>query len=301
MFTIKFFWDGEMELYQRKQRKTYPVLGSRFLTVVIVSEPSNFVRRQTVRATWLKLGKNKVDYKHYFVVGGAGLAKETSDLLGREQSTYNDMIILPVLVDTYRTLTNKVLETFVWLHKNGAFFKYVLKCDEDTFVRVDDVIAVLKESGKERLYWGFFNGRARVKKSGKWKENKWILCDYYLPYALGGGYVLSASLLHYIAENAKNLSVFSSEDVSVGVWLASVAGVQRVHDPRFDTEFTSRGCSNSYLVTHKRSEDDLQQLAATLQSTGKLCRSEYHTRSSYMYNWDVPPSQCCLRGNSSVP
>lgn len=60
-------------------------------------------------------------------------------------------------------------------------------------------------SSMRELYWGFFNGRAQVKRAGPWRETDWILCDYYLPYALGGGYVLSQGLVKFIADNANYL------------------------------------------------------------------------------------------------
>lgn len=51
--------------------------------------------------------------------------------------------------------------------------------------------------------------------------------------------------------------VFRNEDVSIGAWLAGLS-VQYVHDPRFDTEFRSRGCNNQYIVTHKQTPDSLK-------------------------------------------
>ena len=32
-------------------------------------------------------------------------------------------------------------------------------------------------SKNEGLYWGFFDGRAPVQKTGKWAEMDYILCD----------------------------------------------------------------------------------------------------------------------------
>lgn len=55
------------------------------------------------------------------------------------------------------------------------------------------------------LYWGYFHGNAKIKTSGKWKESDWIVCDRYVPYALGGGYILSKSLITYMARNADQL------------------------------------------------------------------------------------------------
>lgn len=50
---------------------------------------------------------------------------------------------------------------------------------------------------------------------------------------------------------------FRSEDVAVGAWLAGL-DVRYVHDPRFDTEFRSRGCNNQYIITHKQSPESFE-------------------------------------------
>lgn len=95
--------------------------------------------------------------------------------------------------------------------------------------------------------------------------------------------------------------LYNSEDVSVGVWLSAVANVTRQHDPRFNTEFVSRGCSNTYLVTHKHDETAMRKMFVTLNKSGRLCDIEYKTRNSYIYNWNVPPSRCCIRNDSNIP
>jgi galactosylxylosylprotein 3-beta-galactosyltransferase len=51
------------------------------------------------------------------------------------------------------------------------------------------------------LYWGYFAGDGEIQSQGRWKEDKWFLCDRYVPYALGGGYVISSSIVDYIANN----------------------------------------------------------------------------------------------------
>ncbi|MGH0190481.1 UNVERIFIED_CONTAM: hypothetical protein FKN15_046848, partial [Acipenser sinensis] len=87
---------------------------------------------------------------------------------------------------------------------------------------------------------------------------------------------------------------WQSEDVSLGAWLGPV-DVKRIHDPRFDTEFKSRGCNNKYIVTHKQSIEDMLEKHQTLIREGKLCKEEVKLRLSYIYDWNVPPSQCCQR------
>lgn len=58
-------------------------------------------------------------------------------------------------------------------------------------------------------------------------ETEYNICDLYVPYALGGGYVLSKKCVDFIARNTEMLRLFKNEDVSVGTWLAGVVNDKR--------------------------------------------------------------------------
>lgn len=236
---------------------------------------------------------------HFFVIGNEDLPADVQFQLDEENETYKDILELPVL-DTYSKLTDKVLQSFVKMDLNVEF-NYLLKCDEDTYIRLGDLYDELQNSNyRDSLYWGFFDGRAPVFRSGKWAEKDYVLCDRYIPYAKGGAYILSANLVHFLAENANQLKLYNSEDVSVGTWLAPLK-VHRVHDVRFDTEWKSRGCSNQYLVTHKQSVQEIKDKDYAMTATGVMCTKEKQDRMSYKYNWETVPSKCCVKNDSSIP
>ncbi|XP_032970117.1 beta-1,3-galactosyltransferase 6 [Rhinolophus ferrumequinum] len=269
-----------------------------FLAVLVASAPRAAERRSVVRGTWLSAARRggPGDVWARFAVGTGGLGAEERRALEREQARHGDLLLLPALRDAYENLTAKVLAMLAWLDEH-VDFEFVLKADDDSFARLDALLADLRArdpARRRRLYWGFFSGRGRVKPGGRWREAAWQLCDYYLPYALGGGYVLSADLVHYLRLSREYLRAWHSEDVSLGAWLAPV-DVQREHDPRFDTEYKSRGCSNQYLVTHKQSLEDMLEKHQTLTHEGRLCKQEVQLRLSYIYDWSAPPSQCCQR------
>lgn len=96
------------------------------------------------------------------------------------------------------------------------------------------------------------------------------------------------------------LRLHNSEDVSVGLWLAPLANIERKHDVRFDTEYRSRGCSNQYIITHKQTIQNMRSMHEYYQISGALCPKEVRNRMSYQYNWTAPPSQCCNR-QSGIP
>uniref|UniRef100_H0Z0U9 Hexosyltransferase n=1 Tax=Taeniopygia guttata TaxID=59729 RepID=H0Z0U9_TAEGU len=243
--------------------------GSAVLAAVVMSDPKSSERRSIIRSTWMAAAPPGRVWSR-FVVGTAGLGAEELRSLQLEQRRHRDLLLLPELRDSYENLTAKVLATYVWLDAH-LDFQFALKADDDTFVRLDVLLEELSA-----------------------KESAWLLCDYYLPYALGGGYVISADLVRYLSLSRDYLNLWQSEDVSLGVWLAPI-DVKRVHDPRFDTEYKSRGCSNKYIVTHKQSIEDMLEKQQTLAREGKLCKEEVKLRLSYMYDWGVPPSQCCQR------
>ncbi|XP_038076329.1 beta-1,3-galactosyltransferase 6-like [Patiria miniata] len=264
---------------------------SSFLVVLIMTGPQLVERRYTIRETWLQ--KHGKDVLPKFVVGTAELKESDKKMLDSEQARHKDLLFLPKLKDSFGSLTNKLLQMLTWLDRN-VDFQYVLKADDDTYVRLDAVVKELKSKSKEKLYWGFFDGRAHAHRTGRYAETDWVLCDRYLPYAMGGGYVLSSDLVSFIANNAQYLKRYHAEDVSVGSWLAAV-DVKREHDPRFDTEFKSRGCRNVYIVTHKQSIQDMRSKYQQLQTTGKMCAKEQQFRLSYVYNWEKVPTECCER------
>ena len=273
---------------------------SLLILVMSSSTGDGKARRQTIRETWLSLinlHPTASSVMARFVIGTRELQQSIRDELYQESNVQKDMVLLPNLLDSYANLSLKVLESFLWASENLKF-TFVMKCDDDSFINLptfqEDIRKLEMGKQHERLYWGFFRGDAHVKTSGKWKEDRWFLCDRYLPYAHGGGYVLSSDLVKLLALNARYLTLYNSEDVSVGVWLAPY-DITRKHDVRFDTEFVSRGCRNGYVVSHKQSIAQMQRKYLSLKTNGVLCEKEFQTRPSFTYNWELPPSSCCKR------
>ena len=198
--------------YSISRDKTAP-----FLFIMVLTSPKGKERRDALRKTWLSNIKSlSYSITARFVIGIKELAEEDKKNLEEEHKTYQDILFLSELKDSYYELTNKVLQAFKWIDQN-VNSSYLLKVDDDSFVRLNVVLSELKStSPRKKLYWGFFRGDAHVKFKGSWSEKNWHLCDRYLPYAQGGGYILSSDLVNFIVRNADLLERFNSEDVSVG-------------------------------------------------------------------------------------
>ena len=162
-----------------------------FLLVMVLTAPKNQERRNIIRQTWANIHKNLRDqFLLYFILGNSELSDETLDMINDEKAKHKDILALP-MIDSYQTLTSKLLASFVQLSRNVKF-EYLLKVDDDSYVQLPMILEELKNSNFDKsLYWGFFDGRAPVFSKGKWAEKDYRLCDKYIPYALGGGYVLS--------------------------------------------------------------------------------------------------------------
>ena len=194
---------------------------STFLFILILTSPNGKDRRTAMRETWLSnIETLDSPVVAKFIIGVKELTSELMKNLEDENNIYRDILFLPDLKDAYKELPSKVLQTFKWIDQNVTS-SYILKVDDDSFVQLDLIISELKSTySARRLYWGFFRGDAHVKFTGPWAEKNWHLCDRYLPYAQGGGYILSSDLVNFIARNADLLQKFNSEDVSVGKWYA---------------------------------------------------------------------------------
>ncbi|KAL5654723.1 hypothetical protein ACJX0J_034042, partial [Zea mays] len=96
----------------------------------------------------------------------------------------------------------------------------IMKCDDDTFVRVDVVLRHIKlNNGDKPLYMGNLNLLHRPLRTGKcavtneeWPE------DIYPPYANGPGYVIYGDIAKFIVSQHANQSL-RMEDVSMGLWV----------------------------------------------------------------------------------
>lgn len=231
-------------------------------------------------------------------MGGFNLTREIKRELYNEAIEFGDMIFLDNVTDEHETLTQRTLEGLVYIINEGYEFSYVLKCDDDTFVDLNAVISNLYAmKWIQKLYWGDFVGGYPVLSEGIYAEHNWFICDRYIPYAFGGGYVLSRDLAELIVRNAPYLTQYTNEDVSLASWLSPYNFV-RVHDQKFDTGADSKGCMKPFIVAHRVYPDNMKKYYRSLRREGRMCGRRTRTRKfwdRHKYEWNVPPSQCCLK------
>ena len=266
------------------------------LVILILSTPGGSLRRNAIRGTWMNdCPANLVELTLRFVVGTRDLAPEQLEPLLGEADMFHDLLFLSNHKEAYSNLTAKVLASLVWADRNLQF-DFLVKADDDSYVRIPFLEAALRELGcPSDLYWGYFMGHAVPETAGRWVERHWTVCPHYLPYAMGGGYVLTKHVVHLIWRFHRHFRLYSNEDVSLGSWLAPFH-VTYQHDLRFNTEAASHGCNNHYIISHKEKVRGMYEKYVHIKKNGTLCSEEKEIRPAYLYNWTAAsPVDCCER------
>ncbi|KAK1422326.1 hypothetical protein QVD17_25362 [Tagetes erecta] len=238
--------------------------------VGVLSAGNHFAERMAVRKSWMQhnLIKSSRVVARFFVALHA--RKEVNIELKKESDFFGDIVIVPYM-DNYDLVVLKTVAICEYGVRTAAA-KYIMKCDDDTFVRVD---AVLNEASKigdgKSLYVGNINYYHKPLRYGKWSVTyeEWPEEDYP-PYANGPGYILSSDVADFIAREFEKhkLKLFKMEDVSMGMWVEqfnTTKQVEYVHS----LKFCQFGCIDDYYTAHYQSPRQMLCMWNKLQLHGR--------------------------------
>ncbi|GAB2214145.1 hypothetical protein Droror1_Dr00018484 [Drosera rotundifolia] len=251
--------------------KALPLPGQPIkLFIGILSTGAHFAERMAVRKSWLQhlLIRSSVVVARFFV------ALHESDAINaelvKEAQFFGDIIIVPFL-DNYSLVVLKTI-AICEFGVNSLSAKYIMKCDDDTFVRVDAVASEVTKGvdGGKSFFLGKMNFYHQPLRKGKWAVTyeEWPE-EYYPPYSDGAGYILSSDIAQFIISEFKKgkLRLFKMEDVSMGMWVQQFSNtrpVEYLHDSRF----YQSGCMDGYFSAHYQSPKQMICLWQKLQSEG---------------------------------
>ena len=202
-----------------------PIPTNQSAAFLVLSARYNFEERAAIRETWAQ-GNDNV----YFVVGGPVPSDRhdmdrsnplsTSSLLFQEQERFHDIIDV-IHPDTYKSLPYKLHFSVRWIMKHCQHVKWVVKSDDDIFVRVKSLqYYVLRQLNHDHpLVVGKIVTDHKPHRKGKWAESAKFLGKVYPPWPFGSaGYVMSRPVAQYIA-TTDDLFYFQGEDAGLGIWL----------------------------------------------------------------------------------
>ncbi|KAI3970581.1 hypothetical protein MKX01_024228 [Papaver californicum] len=240
------------------------------LFIGVLSAGNHFSERMAVRKSWMQsdlIKSSNVVVRFFVALNGR---KEVNVELKKEAEFFGDIVIVPFM-DSYDLVVLKTVAICEFGVRTVSA-KYIMKCDDDTFVRVDSMIEATKKVTEGRsLYAGNINYYHKPLRYGKWAVTyeEWPEEDYP-PYANGPGYIVSSDIAEYIVSDfEKNkLRLFKMEDVSMGMWVEQFnvsKPVQYVHSLRF-CQF---GCIEDYVTAHYQSPRQMICLWEKLQTVGR--------------------------------
>ncbi|XP_009631988.1 hydroxyproline O-galactosyltransferase GALT6 isoform X1 [Nicotiana tomentosiformis] len=236
----------------------------------ILSAGNHFAERMAIRRSWMQhqLIRSSNVVARFFVALHA--RKEVNVELKKEAEFFGDIVIVPYM-DHYDLV---VLKTVAICEYGVRVIsaKNIMKCDDDTFVRVDAVIKEVNKIPENRsLYIGNINYHHKPLRSGKWAVTyeEWPEEDYP-SYANGPGYIVSSDIANFVVSefDSHNLKLFKMEDVSMGMWVEkfnSSRPVEYVHS----LKFSQSGCVDDYYSAHYQSPRQMICMWNKLQQLGK--------------------------------
>ncbi|EXC19985.1 Beta-1,3-galactosyltransferase 15 [Morus notabilis] len=246
------------------------------LFIGVFSTANNFKRRMAVRRTWMQYPavRSGAVAVRFFV--GLHKNKIVNEELWNEAKTYGDIQLMP-FVDYYGLITWKTLAICIF-GTEVVSAKYVMKTDDDAFVRMDEVLASLQRIGATRgLLYGLINSDSRPHRN---TDSKWFISpeewpeETYPPWAHGPGYVVSRDIAKAVVKMNKEgrLKMFKLEDVAMGIWIAEMKKEGLKVSYENDVRIYNEGCKDDYVVAHYQGPREMLCLWQKLQEgTGAKC------------------------------
>eukprot|EP00258_Populus_trichocarpa_P022612 XP_024438631.1 hydroxyproline O-galactosyltransferase GALT6 [Populus trichocarpa] len=257
-------------------------VGSVELFIGVLSAANHFAERMAVRKSWMQHRRIKSSnvVARFFVA--LHTRKEVNLELKKEAEYFGDIVVVPYM-DNYDLVVLKTVAICEYGVRTVRA-KYIMKGDDDTFVRVDFIIdEVNKVPAGRSLYIGNINYYHKPLRYGKWEVTyeEWPEEDYP-PYANGPGYILSSDIACFIVSEFEShkLKLFKMEDVSMGMWVEQFnrsRPVEYVHS----LKFCQFGCIEGYYTAHYQTPRQMICLWEKLQKQGRAqCCNEIMIRTS---------------------
>ncbi|XP_061370021.1 hydroxyproline O-galactosyltransferase GALT2-like [Gastrolobium bilobum] len=225
------------------------------LFIGVLSASNHFAERMAVRKTWMQAAaiKSSNVVVRFFVA--LNPRKEVNAVLRKEAAYFGDIIILPFM-DRYELVVLKTMAICEFGIQNVTA-AYVMKCDDDTFIRVDTVLKEIEAVPPEKsLYMGNLNLLHRPLRNGKWAVTyeEWPE-EVYPPYANGPAYIISKDIVNFVTSQHKDrkLRLFKMEDVSMGMWVERFNNTMRAVQYSHNWKFCQYGCMEDYFTAHYQS------------------------------------------------
>ncbi|KAG6552310.1 hypothetical protein Mapa_006163 [Marchantia paleacea] len=227
------------------------------LFIGVFSTTNNFDRRMAIRRSWMQ--SDEVRSSDVVVRFFVGLHKQdqVNKEMWDEAKTYGDIQLLP-FVDYYHLITLKTIAICIYATKHVRA-DYVMKTDDDSFVRIDAVLAAINGRRSPTTKSLLLGEVEKTNGPERDINSKWYISEAefpdpkYPPWAHGPGYIISSDIAKFVSTTSgkEELKLFKLEDVAMGIWIDEYHRTQR-HAIEYvdDDKFVSGGCAEDYIIAH---------------------------------------------------
>ncbi|KAH8927541.1 glycosyltransferase family 31 protein, partial [Atractiella rhizophila] len=216
--------------------------------------------RNKFRNSSLKLrpSSSSIRLTHRFVIGLPPTPYAEASLgktIEAEAAKYGDMLLIPS-GDRYDQLSEKVYASFGWANGLEEGFDYLIKTDDDVFLRLDTVLDELEGLGRRRRYWKglAYHEMPPIRDA----SNKNAIFDYELglfpPYTAGAMYILSRLVFILSLHTHDNLSNLRAVTLSLSYLshLLFHAALSRTKTSRWASCFIRTALRRSTIIGYNK-------------------------------------------------
>nr|KYP52587.1 putative beta-1,3-galactosyltransferase 16 [Cajanus cajan] len=210
------------------------------LLIGVFSTGNNFERRMALRRSWMQyeaVRSGEVAVRFFI-----GLHKNSrvNFELWTEAQAYGDIQLMP-FVDYYSLISLKTIAICIMGTKIIPS-KYIMKTDDDAFVRIDEVLSGLKGKPSEGLLYGLISSKSSPQRD---EDSKWYISEEYYISIPPSKFILLLIIIIIL--------LFKLEDVAMGIWIEQFKnGGKEVHYVN-DERFYNAGCESNYVLAHYQS------------------------------------------------
>lgn len=246
------------------------------LFIGVFSTANNFKRRMAVRRTWMQYDAVRSGQVAVRFFVGLHKNQMVNEELWNEARTYRDIQLMP-FVDYYSLITWKTIAICVF-GTEVVSAKFVMKTDDDAFVRVDEILSSMERVNTTRgLLYGLINADSQPHRS---PDSKWFISpeewseETYPPWAHGPGYVVSSDIAKTISSKQRKgrLKMFKLEDVAMGIWISEMK--KKGLEVKYEKEerIFNEGCRDGYVIAHYQSPREMLCLWQKIEESKRaLC------------------------------
>ncbi|KAI8084013.1 uncharacterized protein B0P05DRAFT_41190 [Gilbertella persicaria] len=236
--------------------------GAMIVLILSTWTPEGAHKRQVLRQSTLKW----VD--HYRFVMGQPDHLDPAWIA--ESETYHDILFVPA-PDLHHS--QKLLSACQW--STGIQYDYLVKTEDDVFVRWDKLKQELTETGKKDNYWkGFVYRNMPVDHVSKDKQ---VQTDYGMPllpaFTSGTLTILSRHLVDRVAHTQHPRRMVGIDSIDLALWLFGF-DVQPMHDRRIqDDEHTCEKDMIAKRVPYAQFEQEIQAMYTYVLQKRSVCHA----------------------------